>query len=117
MKWKIIIILTVGIVIIGGAISSTLIQIECKHCGGDGKIKCSDCEGSGAVIEDIYLVECVCGGTNSTCRVCLGKGGYYHYLIGVCKTCNGKGAEICPWCDGLGKVKLNEIVLKFFKVK
>ena len=117
MRIRIVIISVIGIVIIGGAILSTTIQIECKSCGGDGKVECLDCQGIGAVVGEPVWVECACKGKNTGCILCGGRGGYYHIPIKVCETCEGRGAKTCTWCDGSGKVMANEIFLKFLRIK
>lgn len=99
---------------------------KCTVCGGDGKIPCSTCNGSGLGWEFSWKKKKI---VNITCHNCKGKKTFkcYHcYGKGVepeeektetCPICNGnkeivvgnakKGfkKQRCPTCRGSGKVK------------
>jgi molecular chaperone DnaJ len=64
-------------------------SVDCKPCNGEGgkKVKCSNCEGSGIIIQAI--------GTGMfrqhiqmTCNICRGNG---KIIVDPCKVCNGHG--------------------------
>lgn len=113
MKLRIIIIFIIGVVIIGGAMATTAIKVDCKYCNGEGKIDCENCDSVGALILGYYWVDC----TSPDYKPDEDKKGYYHYLVGVCPACEGKGGEICPYCSGSGDLKVNEVLLNTFKIK
>lgn len=64
----------------------------CKNCNGQGKLKCSLCNGSGYVGND-FCSRCNGKGIQ-LCTDCNATGG--------CSRCNGSGIIACRTCDGTG---------------
>lgn len=67
-----------------------------NHCGGDGILKCGDCNGSG----------------QDKCNSCGGDGRVTKHHDGKstqekCNSCNGTGKKSCNKCGGDGKIKCN----------
>lgn len=112
------ILLLVGVLIIGGAMASTAVQLECERCSGDGKIECPACGGFGAVLSRFpFWVECACRGEDRDCPVCGGDGGYLQFAIGPCLLCDGKGWATCSRCGGDGRIGANELLLELLNLK
>ena len=68
---------------------------ECMYCKGDGDELCSNCSGSGVVIEysnfgNIYKTCPICDGSSYTsCNECRGSG----ITKGICHECEGSGQK------------------------
>jgi DnaJ-class molecular chaperone len=112
MKLRIIIVLVIGAVIIGGAMSTTAIKVDCDHCNGEGKIICENCNGVGALFLGYYWVDI----SSPSWGPVEGKKGYYQSLIGVCPECEGTGGKICPYCSGSGILRVNEVILNTLNI-
>jgi len=140
MRRSLFFILVSGVVIVGGAITSAIVEVDCPQCtagvvdcaaclalvrcpecGGARGLECLKCDGlgiivksTGAFINDLE-VECGCRGENPECPICGGEGWYPSYTIGLCEACQGEGGKSCPHCGGDGKIQLREKAIRFLK--
>jgi len=114
MRPRIVVFVLVG-VLIGGAIAAPLINSKCEPCGGEGKLACPVCGGTGAA-PHYFVVECKCGG-DPDCPIC--HGGWFHLQMGTkpCQECDGKGGTPCPFCHGDGKRSLLERIPDLWRGK
>ena len=92
--------------IIAGSIAAPLVNSDCDRCGGDGKMECPACEGTGAGVH-YFFVECACGG-DPNCSLCQGISFYLQITTSACEECDGKGWIPCPACRGDGQRNLLE---------
>ena len=114
MRLRIITSALVGIVI-AGSIAAPLVNLECDFCGGDGKLLCPACFGTGQAL--VFLSwECSCGG-DPDCPDCHGQGSYLQVTTAPCELCDGKGGIACPACGGDGKRNLLERIPDLWKGK
>jgi len=114
MRLRIVVFTLLG-VLVAGAIAAPLVNSECELCGGDGKLECSTCEGTGAT-PHIVFVECHCN-FNRLCPLCYGRGYYLQVTAKLCEECDGKGWIPCPSCRGDGKINLLERIPDLWRGK
>lgn len=97
-------------------VTLSLIKVNCKACEGFGRVECEECMGWGINSEPVrFYIECACRGDISTCRFCLGEGGYYSYNQIPCINCEGSGGEECKFCKGRGKVSQLKYTLQILR--
>ncbi|MFO7996294.1 MAG: hypothetical protein R6U93_03985 [Dehalococcoidia bacterium] len=104
---RIFLISLVGVVIIGGATASAMVQIDCTQCGGAGVVDCSECRAW--MICPHCDPQMVYGGFigDPDCPQCGGSGtitqstGFVDHRFEVECGCRGKNPE-CPFCRGRG---------------
>lgn len=114
MRLRIVVFVLLG-VLIAGSIAAPLVNSECELCGGDGKLECYACRGTGVALY-YFFVECYCG-SDPDCPICHGEGIYPQMTTRPCERCDGKGWILCPLCHGDGKRNLLERIRDFWRRK
>ena len=114
MRLRIVVFVLLG-VLIAGSIAAPLVNSECEFCGGDGKLECPFCQGTGAALH-FLIVDCACG-EDPDCPICYGRGFYHQVTTKPCEVCDGGGWTPCFVCGGDGKRNLLERIPDLWRGK